>query len=133
MTGKGWKVEKIKELFVVVENRPGAVAELCELLAKGKINIEAIGVFQDVAKFSVTDIGRAKNMLIKHDYQVEIREVLKLEVDNKPGAFAALTSKLAAAGINIHYCYGTVARGGRTACIILDVSDVERAVQALPA
>lgn len=124
-------MEKIKELFVVVENRPGAVAELCELLAKGRINIEAIGVFQDVAKLSVTGMERAKSILAKHDYQVEIREVLKLEVDNKPGAFAALTSKLATTGINIHYCYGTVARGQKKASVILDVSDVERALQVL--
>lgn len=124
-------MERIKELFVVVEDRPGAVAELCEQLAKSKINIEAIGVFQDVAKLSVTNIGRAKAILTKRDYQVEVREVLKLEVDNKPGAFAVLAAKLAAAGINIHFCYGTVPRGAKNASVILDISDIDGALRAL--
>ena len=52
-------MERITELFVVVEDRPGALGELLGHLTKEKINIEAIGLFQDIAKLSVSDTDRA--------------------------------------------------------------------------
>ena len=38
-------MEKITKLFVVVENRSGALGELLGCLGREKINIEAIGLF----------------------------------------------------------------------------------------
>lgn len=124
-------MEKIKELFVVVENRPGALGELLGHLAKEKINIEAIGLFQDIAKLSVSDMSKATKALVQHKYQVETREVLRLDLDNKPGSFAFVASRLASAGINIDYCYCTVGSGQKTAAVILDVGDLERAMSVL--
>lgn len=124
-------MEKIGELFVVVENRPGALGELLGHLAKEKINIEAIGLFQDIAKMSVTDADRAKKILVKQGYQVESREVLRLQLDNKPGSFAFVASRLGDAGLNIDYCYGTVGKGQKDAAVILDVADLERAMSVL--
>lgn len=123
-------MEKIQELFVVVENRPGALGELLGFLAKEKINIEAIGLFQDVAKLSVSDVGRAKKALMTK-YQVETRDVLRLDLDNKPGAFAFVASRLGTAGLNIDYCYATVAKGQSKAMVVLDVNDLDKALDVL--
>ena len=101
-------MEKITELFVVVENKPGALGDLLGCLGREKINIEAIGLFQDVAKLTVSNVDRAAKVLRQSNYQVELREVLRLYLDNKPGSFAMVVSRLGAAGINIDYCYGTV-------------------------
>jgi hypothetical protein len=124
-------MEKIRELFVVVENRPGTLGELLGCLSKEKINIEAIGLFQDVAKISVSDLDRAKKTLLMGKYEVETREVLRLELDNKPGTFAFVASRLANAGLNLDYCYGTVAKGQKSAAVIIDVSDLDRAMTVL--
>ncbi len=40
-------MEKITEIFIVLENCPSTLGELCSYLAENKVNIEAIGVFQD--------------------------------------------------------------------------------------
>ena len=124
-------MEKIKELFVVVENKPGALGELLGHLAKEKINIEAIGLFQDVAKLSVSDFDRAVSVLTRARYQVETREVLRLELNNKPGAFTFIVSRLGNAGLNIEYCYATVGKGQKTAAVIVDVKDLDRAMSLL--
>jgi hypothetical protein len=124
-------MEKIQELFVVVENRPGALGELLGHLSREKINIEAIGLFQDVAKISVNDLERARKVLVQHHYQVETRGVLRIELDHKPGSFAAVASRLGSAGLNIDYCYGTVGKGQRSASVIIDVEDLDRAIAVL--
>ena len=124
-------MEKITELFVIVENRPGALGELLGCIGREKINVEAIGLFQDVAKLSVTDIDRAAKVLRQHNYQVELREVLRLHLDNKPGSFAMVVSRIGAAGINIDYCYSTVAMGQKNAAVIVDVDDIDRAMAVL--
>lgn len=124
-------MERIKELFVVMENRPGAVGDLLGHLSREKINIEAIGLFQDVAKLSVSDLDRAMNTLTRARYQVEVREVLRLDLSHKPGAFAFIASRLATAGLNIEYCYATVGKGQKTAAVILDVEDLDRAMSVL--
>jgi len=124
-------MERITELFVVVDNRPGALGELLGYLTKEKINIEAVGLFQDIAKLSVSDTGRAMNALSRAKYQVEMRKVLRLELDNKPGSFAFVASRLGAAGINIDYCYCTVGKGQKSASVIIDVKDLDRAATVL--
>jgi hypothetical protein len=124
-------MEKITELFVVVENRSGALGELLGCIGREKINIEAIGLFQDVAKLSVSDVDRAVKVLRQHNYQVELREVLRLHLDNKPGSFALVVSRIGAAGINIDYCYSTVATGQKNAAVIIDVEDLDRAMSVL--
>ncbi len=124
-------MERITELFVVVEDRPGALGDLLNHLTKEKINIEAIGLFQDIAKISLSDADRAFKLLTKRKYQVERRQVLRIDLDHKPGAFAQVASKLGAAGINIDYCYATVAKGQKSASVILDVKDIDRAVAVL--
>jgi hypothetical protein len=124
-------MEKITELFVVVDNRPGSLADLLGHLGREKVNIEAIGLFQDIAKISVSDVDRAMKALVGGNYQVERREVLRLDLDNKPGSFAFVAGRLGAAGINIDYCYGTVGKGQKNASVILDVEDVDRALTVL--
>lgn len=124
-------MERIRELFVVVDNRPGALGELLGVLAKEKINIEAVGLFQDVAKLSVSELERARNALVKANYQVEVREVLRVDLNNKPGAFAFIASRLGNAGLNIDYCYGTVGKGQKSAAVIIDVKDIDRAIEVL--
>jgi hypothetical protein len=124
-------MEKITELFVVVENRAGALGELLGCIGREKINIEAIGLFQDTAKLSVSDVDRAVKVLRQHNYQVELREVLRLHLDNKPGSFALVVSRIGAAGINIDYCYSTVVTGQKNAAVIVDVEDIDRAMSVL--
>jgi hypothetical protein len=124
-------MEKVTELFVVVENRPGALGDLLGHLNKEKINIEAIGLFQDIAKISVSDVDRGMKALLRGNYQVERREVIRINLDNKPGSFAFVVSRLGAAGINIDYCYGTVGQGQKSATVMLDVRDLDGAMSVL--
>ncbi|NIM90008.1 MAG: ACT domain-containing protein [Candidatus Aminicenantes bacterium] len=126
-------MKRISEIFVVLENRPGTLGELCAHLAENKINIEAIGVFQDTAKLFVKNLNKAVKVLTRLEYETEVRDVLLIELENRPGALADVTSKLGNKGINVEYCYATMTKKGNKASVILDVNDIERALKILKA
>jgi hypothetical protein len=124
-------MERITELFVVLENKPSTLGDLCAYLAENEINIESIGVFHDAAKIYVKNLNKAVKLLERLNYTIEMRDVLLVELENRPGALAELTSKLGDEGINIEYCFGTLSRKGTNQAVIVDVSDIERAVKVL--
>ena len=124
-------MERITEIFVVLENRPSTLGELCSHLAEHKINIEAIGVFQDTAKLYVKNINKAMKLLDKLEYTTEMRDVLKVNLENRPGALAEVVAKLGNKGVNIEYCYGTLSRKGDVTSVIIDVSDIDKAIKIL--
>jgi hypothetical protein len=125
------KMKRITEIFVVLENRPSTLGELCSHLAENKINIEAIGVFQDTAKLYVKNANKAMKVLDKLDYTTETRDVLRVDLENRPGALADVASALGNKGINIEYCYGSLSKKGNTTAVILDVSDLDKALKIL--
>ncbi len=124
-------MERITEIFVVLENRPSTLGELCSHLAENGINIESVGVFHDTAKIYVKNANKAVKILSKLEYTTEMRDVLRVELENRPGALADVTSKLGNKGINIEYCYATISKKRETAAVILDVSDIDKAIKIL--
>jgi hypothetical protein len=124
-------MKKITEIFVVLENRPSTLGDLCGHLAEHDINIEAIGVFQDTAKLHVKDVQKAVKVLTNLNYETEVRDVLKIDLENRPGALAELASLLGENGINIEYCYGMLTKKGKPASLILDVADIDQAADLL--
>jgi len=124
-------METIAEIYVVLENKPGTLGELCSHLAENGINIEAIGVFQDTAKLYVKAVNKAVKLLTRLNYETELRDVLLVELENRPGALADVTSKLGNKGINIEYCFGTITKKGSKTSVILDVSDTDKAIKIL--
>jgi hypothetical protein len=123
--------ERITELYVILENKPSVLGDLCSFLAENEINIDAIGVFHDTAKLYVQNLNKAVKLLGKLNYIVELRDVLRVDLENRPGALAEVTTKLGDEGINIEYCYGTLSRKGNLISVIMDVSNIDRAIQVL--
>ena len=126
-------MERVTEIFVLLDNKPSTLGNLCTYLAEEEINIESIGVFHDAAKIFVKNLNKAVKALSKREEYAshELRDVLLVDLENKPGALAELTSKLGDEGINIEYCYGTLSRKGDKVSVVLDVSNIDRAEQLL--
>lgn len=123
--------ERITEIYVILENKPSILGEMCSFLAENEVNIDAIGVFHDTAKLYVQNLNKAVKILNKLNYITELRDVIKVDLENRPGALAEVTTKLGEEGINIEYCYGTLARKGNAISLIMDVSDIDRAMKIL--
>jgi len=124
-------MERVTEIYVILENKPSMLGNLCSQLAENGVNIESIGVFHDTAKLIVSNLNKALKILSRLNYITEQRDVLKIDLENKPGALAELTSKLGDEGINIEYCYGTLSRKGTEVSVIMDVSNIDAAIDLL--
>ncbi|HAV41060.1 MAG TPA: hypothetical protein DCW97_01435 [Acidobacteria bacterium] len=123
--------ERITEIFVILENKPSVLGEMLTQLAENEINVESIGVFQDTAKIYVKNLSKAVKILNKLNYTTELRDVLLVHLENKPGALAEVATKIGDEGINVEYCYGTLSQIADKISVILDVSNIDEAIKIL--
>ncbi len=101
----------MKDLAIELENRPGAIAEMGDVLGKAGVSVEGGGawVVNDVgvAHFLFTDDAAAKQALEAAGIKVLAeRDVLvqRLKQD-VPGQLGMLTRRMADAGVNIEVLY----------------------------
>ena len=123
--------ERITEIFVILENKPSVLGEMLSQLAENDINVEAIGVVQDTANIYVKNLNKAVKILSKLNYTTELRDVLLVHLENKPGALAEVVTKIGDEGINVEYCYGTLSQVANAISVILDVSNIDEAIKVL--
>lgn len=119
------------ELTLRLQNSPGALARVCDLLSIERVNIAALMLDPTGATRIVVDNPvHASGLLRDRQYDVEQRDVLFVQVPNQPGAFAAVARLLASAGVNLEYAYTSVPDNQTQAAVVLGVSDAMRAAAA---
>ncbi len=98
------------DLTVILEDRPGTLADVGEALGKAGINIEGLCGFPSEGKgvlhLLVEDEPTARRALEEAGLQVHSeRQVLILDVEDRPGEFGSICRRIANAGINIDLVY----------------------------
>lgn len=125
----------LKQLKVVLENRPGALAQLCSELAKRAVNINAIDASEasptGSVRLVVSQLDTAKRVCEELGLKYAEERVLAVNIGDRPGSLGRLTRKLAEKGINVEYLYCTVQKGAGRALIVLSVSDIETAARVV--
>lgn len=125
---------RAKELKFKVPDRPGMLGEITTALAEKKVNLRAVNAWvegdEGVIRLVVDKHAAAKKLIAKMGWAPEERDVIELELADKPGTFAAAAMRLGDAGVNItHVFVGTA--GARKATVFLGVSDIAAATKAL--
>jgi len=122
-----------KELSVMVENKRGALAELCSELAKVAVNIQALMVPEQAGvapvRLVVNNLETAKKVLDGLKLTYTEQDVIAAHVSDRPGALGKLTRKLADHNVDVRYAYGSILRGSGEAVIVLAVSDAAAAAK----
>jgi hypothetical protein len=99
-----------RDLTILLEDRPGTLADLGEALGKAGVNIEGLcglpiqgkGVFHIL----VEDAAAARRALEAAKFKVqEERDVLVLKMDDRPGEIGRVCRRIAVAGVNITLTY----------------------------
>jgi hypothetical protein len=98
------------DLVIDIENTPGALAEVAAAISDAGVNIAAatcIGPGERAElHILVPHAEAAKHLLaISHVAVTREREVVVVEVDDRPGVLADLSRKIARAGVNLDLVY----------------------------
>jgi hypothetical protein len=98
------------DLVIDLENTPGALAEVAAAISDAGVNIAAatcIGTGQRAElHILVPRAGAARHSLaISHVAVTREREVVVVDVEDRPGVLADLTRKIARAGVDLDLVY----------------------------
>ncbi len=123
------------QITIPAENRPGSLAAVTALLASEKINIRAITItsFGERGFFHlvVDDPKRAHTLLREAGISNELKEVLAVLIDDKPGSLDMLVQQLASEQINCNNAYGFVLESRKHAIFVIDVDKMDEAQKLL--
>ncbi|HVF54425.1 MAG TPA: ACT domain-containing protein [Actinomycetota bacterium] len=125
----------LEEIIVIVDDEPGTLAQIGELLGRSEVNIETLSASthngHGVIHLVVDDGDDAAEILVQNGYKVEqTRPVLTATLEDRPGELGNYCRKLARAGIAISAAY-VARRGSGETELIFAVDDVETATQLL--
>lgn len=122
---------RVTQLHIHGAHKPGTLATLCSKLAEKAVNITAIMAAPEEAggiRIVASPHAAACKVLDGLGMRYGEEEAIAVRITDRPGALGRTTRKLADAGINVEYAYGTIVKGGADrALILLGVSDVAKA------
>ena len=123
------------QFSVFLINKPGVLANVTAAMAKERINISALSMMDSVEhgvlRIVCNEPEKVRKLLGKtHDHWTE-SDVLLLDMDNRPGAFAAVAQKLAEAHISIAYAYITGGGGHGRSKAVFKVADMKKGIKVL--
>ena len=99
-----------KDLTIELQNRPGTLADLGEALGKAQVNIDGVaGMASDgtgLFHILVEDAAAARQALGNAGIKVtDEREVVVVDVEDRPGMLGEVARKIADTGANIDLVY----------------------------
>ena len=125
----------IKQLSVFVENQPGRLSEITDVLSGREINIRALSI-ADTTNFGILRLivdhpSRAESALKEQGFTVSQTSVIGVGIEDRPGGLAEALNILREAGMDVEYMYDFVSHAEKTAYVILRVADNDAAEKVL--
>ncbi len=116
------------ELNLRLPNSPGALNEVCRVLADERVRIHALMLESaGTLRLLVDNPVRAAGVLRERRHVVDERDVLVTPLPNAPGGLAPVLALVRDAGVNLEYAYAAAPESSQTAVLVLGVDDAARA------
>ena len=127
----------LSQVSVFLENKPGRLAPLCEVLAEAGVNILSLSL-ADTTQFGilrliVQDSDTARATLEEKGWTVKVTEIVAVEVADRPGALHEVLQVVEEAGANIEYLYGLALQRDDKAVVFFCFEDTNNALRSLQA
>jgi len=124
------------QISTKLENRPGELSRLSELLGGEGVNLLALMVAthfdEGLLRCVPDDPAKAARVLEANGYEIESKEILAVQTPHHPGGLNAVLKPLKEAGINVDHLYPCIgATSNGQTVLMLGVSDLLKARQAL--
>ncbi len=128
----------LKQISVFVENKPGKMQHLTQVLADHNVDMRALSLAETsdfgIVRIIVNDVYAASTMLKDEGFIHSVNKVLAVAIPDEPGGLNTVLAVLSDASINVEYMYAFM--GGKNvnhAYMIFRVEDRKTAVAALGA
>ena len=126
----------LNQISVFVENCPGKLQLLTEVLAKNKINMRALSLAEasefGIVRIIVDDIDVAASVLKKEGFVYTVAGVLGVAIPDEPGGLNHVLHALSEDGVNVEYMYAFLgSKNTAHAYMIFHVQDPVAAVALL--
>ena len=125
----------IKQLSVFIENKPGRLSEILNVLSENNIDISALSIAETtefgVLRMIVSYPDAAKAKLRESGVIVKTTDVIGMVVDDKPGALARAINILSENGITVEYSYAFLGNNNKGALVVLRTDLPEKAEEVL--
>lgn len=128
----------LKQISVFVENKPGKMQHLTQVLADNNVDMRALSLAETsdfgIVRIIVDDVYAASTLLKDEGFIHSVNKVLGVAIPDEPGGLNTVLAVLKDAEINVEYMYAFM--GGRDvshAYMIFRVEDRKAAVAALGA
>ena len=123
------------QFSIFLDNRPGMLARMCQALAKDGVNIMALSVSESldhaVVRLVLSNVIKGAEILKSMHGTVHQRDVIVMDLPNRPGILAEIAQRLTAAGINIEYAYGASTSAQSSGGMVLRTNDLEATINIL--
>lgn len=128
-------MDKVMQVSVFSENKPGRIEKITKIFTEEKINILAISITSTngfgIIKLLVDKCDLAYEKLKQNGFTVSTSEVLAIEMKDSPGGLYEVSHILSKNGINIENAYVYVAESRARAFLLVEVKEIEKAKEIL--
>ena len=125
----------ITQLSIAIDNTPGRLNQICEILEKEQINIKGIMACAELdshpLKVIVDTPEQAYNVLITNGFAVQTKEVIAVGTPDHPGGLNVVLRALKEARVNVETLYPFITLKGDDAILIIEVDDIQKAKEVL--
>lgn len=111
------------EVRVFVENKPGKLSRIAELLGNAGINLLALELADEghygVFKLLTAEPERARTILSEANIPAALNPVACIEIPDHPGGLLKLSKALEQAGLDVSDAYGYILERGKRAVFVV--------------
>ncbi len=124
----------VKQVSVFLENKSGRLNEVTQILGDAGLNMSAFTI-ADTSDFGilrviVSEPEKAKDLLKKNNFAVQITDVILVKTPNKAGGLAKMLNVLNAGNVFIEYMYA-FSHSDETAVIVLRPTNLKKCYDIL--
>ena len=125
----------VKQISIFIENKPGRLAEITDIIARNNINMSALSLAEredyGILRIIVNNPEESEQILKQNDIVVSLTDVISVLVEDKAGALAKMLQLLADNNIAIEYMYAFALKEREKACMVMRIKEYAEAAEIL--